>query len=52
MSIKYGDTKMKLPGYDVIEHSWDTAPADLWPFIQAWITEERIARSAYINGVN
>lgn len=27
--------------YDVIEHSWDTAPADLWPLIQAWIMRQR-----------
>lgn len=27
--------------YDVVEHSWDTAPADLWPFIHDWIFRQR-----------
>lgn len=27
--------------YDVIEHTWDTAPADLWPLIQDWIIRQR-----------
>lgn len=27
--------------YEVIEHTWDTAPADLWPLIQDWITRYR-----------
>ena len=30
-----------MNNYDVIEHTWDTAPADLWPLIQAWIIRQR-----------
>jgi hypothetical protein len=27
--------------YEVLEHTWDTAPADLWPLIQDWIIRQR-----------
>lgn len=32
---------MNTPGYDVTEHNWFTAPADLWPLIQDWIMRRR-----------
>lgn len=36
------ETEMNTTGYDVTEHTWDSAPADLWPMIQQWIIRMRL----------
>jgi hypothetical protein len=37
-------------GHEVQEHTWDTAPADLWPLIREWIRVQRQAYALFFDG--
>jgi hypothetical protein len=47
--LEKGPKKMKRehPGYEITEHTWWTAPADLWPLINDWVRRQR---AAYVAG--
>jgi hypothetical protein len=35
---------------EVVWHTWDTAPADLWPLIREWISKQRQAYALFFDG--
>jgi hypothetical protein len=43
-------TTRKPDGIEVQWHSWDTAPAALWPLIQDWIRRQRQAHALFFIG--